>query len=96
MTQDDKINALLKRISCEVEDFFQEFNRPARSSSILKKYRSGLSRIGLDWQAAETKLKEKGLIRVRRHEQTNNKWYFPPLPECTDEVLSEMVSLMDN
>ena len=99
MTQDDntgKINKLLERIAYDVIDFFEEFNRPAKASTILKHHKNSIQRVGLLWQDVEIKLKEKGLVRIRRHEETNNKWFFPPLPECTDEVLSEMITLMDN
>lgn len=96
MTQQDRVRVLLDMIADEVEDFFAEFRRPARSPIILRGYRSRIVKAGLDWHSVEVELKKKGLIRVCRHEQTNNKWYFPPLPDYPDEMLTEMVSLMDN
>jgi len=96
MTQNDKVKALIDKIAYDVQDFFNEFTRPARSSIILNAHKSAISRLGLDWHTVELELKKSKLVRIKRHEKTNKKWYFPPVPEYEDAALAEMVSLMDN
>jgi len=96
MAQDEKVQALLDKITYDVTDFFAEFSRPARSSIILKNHKSTINRLGLDWHTIEMLLKEQNRIKVKRHELKNSKWYFPTEPEMEESAMREMVQYMED
>ena len=93
--QKEKMGKLLSRITLDVNEFYTEFGRPARSGVIMRNHRSAIARAGLDWHEVEQHLKANNLIKVKRHEKKNTKWYFPADAGCSDEIMAEMVEILE-
>ena len=92
--EEQKLEKVTNRILINVEEYYEQFKRPIKSSDIVKHHRGLVYHAGLDWGIVEQHMKKEGLVHIRLSE-SNQKWYFPVKPEFTDDIMTEMVELLE-
>jgi hypothetical protein len=97
MTDKKQQDALVKvcaRVVDNINEYYQQFGKPIRSSVLRGSHRGVVYNNGLEWFAIEDYIKSNGLAEMYLTE-SNMKWYFPKTCDLDAESKREYVKLLE-